>query len=409
MLTPSLIIVLITVVINMMGVGLSWPILPALVRELSGGTVSETAAIYGLMAVIYALMQFTFAPLLGGLSDRFGRKPVMLIALTALGLDNILLAWAPSIEWVFFGRLVGGILASSMAIANAYVTDVTTKEDRAAGFGLIGAAFGLGFIIGPVAGGILGEIDLRLPFYCAAALSLLNVAFGIVMLRETLPKEKRSKKSLALSNPLSSVSWLAKNNILLMLGFALFFATTMERGLESIWVLFTQERYGWGMKEAGSSLALVGICFVFVQGFLVARVVKRFGEMKVLVFGMSLSASLYLFLSFNTVGIISFWGIVPHIIGWGCATPALQALASHQIDESEQGYLQGALSGVTGLSAIIGPAISTAMFSYFTSESAPIYFPGAFFLFGAIFLLLAAAFGSRAKIPAQENEHKNDA
>ena len=397
MLNASLIIVLITVMINMMGVGLSWPILPALIKELSGGTVSETAAIYGVMAVVYSLMQFVFAPLLGGLSDRFGRKPVMLIALTALGLDNILLALAPSVEWVIFGRMVGGALASSMSIANAYVADVTTKENRAAGFGLIGAAFGVGFIIGPIAGGLLGEMDLRLPFYCAAGLSLLNVVFGIFMLRETHPLEKRSKKSLALSNPLSSISWLAKNNILLMLGLALFFATTMERGMESIWVLFTQEQYGWGMKEAGYSLALVGICFVFVQGFLVARVVKRFGEMKVMVFGMTSSAFLYSILSFNTIGAVGFWGIVPHIIGWGCATPALQAMASHQIDDSEQGYLQGALTGVSGLSAIIGPAIATAMFSFFTSNGTPVYFPGAFFLFGSLFFLLAAGFGSRAK------------
>jgi len=275
MLNASLIIVLITVMINMMGVGLSWPILPALIKELSGGTVSETAAIYGIMAVVYSLMQFVFAPLLGGLSDRYGRKPVMLIALMALGFDNILLAFAPSVEWVIFGRMLGGALASSMSIANAYVADVTTKENRAAGFGLIGAAFGIGFIIGPIAGGILGEMDLRLPFYCAAVLSLLNVAFGIFMLRETHPIEKRSKKSLALSNPLSSISWLAKNNILLMLGLALFSATTMQRGMESIWVMFTQEQYGWGLKEAGYSLALVGLCFVFVQGFLVSRSEER--------------------------------------------------------------------------------------------------------------------------------------
>lgn len=393
---PSLLVVLITVVINMMGVGMAWPILPSLVADLGSGPVFRTAAVYGAISVVFALMQFLFAPLLGSLSDRFGRRPVMLIALTALGIDNILLALAPSVAWLFVARALGGVFGATFSIANAYVADVTDEKSRAAGFGLIGAAFGIGFILGPLAGGVLGAIDLRLPFYCAAGLSLLNVLFGLFFLKETLPAEKRDTGTWFKANPFSAIWWLGTSRVLLLLGIALALVNIMQRGLESVWVLYSQHMYGWSVREAGLSLAVVGISYVFVQGFLVRKVVPAFGEFKVITAGFLLSASMYVLLSFNTWGLFGYLGIIPHVIGWGCAAPALQSVASRQVPSNRQGLLQGALTGVSGLAAILGPAFSTATFSYFTSPIAPIDFPGAFFLVGAFVLVFSAWLGTRA-------------
>ncbi len=374
----------------MMGVGLVWPTLPALVKELVGGSISQTAIYYGSIAVIFSIMQFIFAPILGALSDRYGRRKVMLIALAALGFDNILLALAPSIGWMVIGRALGGIFGATMSIANAYVADTTPDKERAAAFGMIGAAFGVGFILGPLLGGLLGGIDLRLPFYVAAGLSFANVIFGYFFLNESLPEEKRDKERKLASNPLKAITWLATSKVLVLLGISLFMIQIMQRGLENIWVLFTQHQYGWGTQEAGFSLAIVGISYVFVQGWLVRIVVPKFGEVKTIVYGISLSAIMYVFLSFNTYGILGYIGIVPHVIGWGCAQPAIQAIASRQASESQQGLLQGALTSIGSLAAIFGPAIANGSFAYFTSPIAPFNFPGIHFLLGSLVLVIAA-------------------
>jgi len=374
----------------MMGVGLVWPTLPALVEELVGGTVSETALYYGLIAVIFSVMQFIFAPILGALSDRFGRRKVMLIALTALGLDNILLALAPTIGWMIIGRALGGIFGATMSIANAYVADTTPEKERAAAFGLIGAAFGVGFILGPLLGGLLGTIDLRLPFYVAAGLSFANVIFGYFFLEESLPEEKRNSGRKIISNPFAAIHLMTTSKVLVLLGISLFMIQIMQRGLENIWVLFTNHQYGWDTQEAGFSLAIVGISYVFVQGWLVRIVVPRFGETKTIIFGISLSALMLLLLSVNTSGLLGYIGIIPHVIGWGCAQPAIQAIATRQVGESQQGLLQGALTSIGSLAAIFGPALANGSFAYFTSSLAPINFPGAFFLLGAFVLGIAA-------------------
>jgi len=396
MINRSTIIVLITVVINMTGVGLFWPILPHLVEELTGGTVSEAALAYGAISVVFALMQFLFAPMMGALSDRYGRRPVLLVALSGMGLDSILIAFAPNLWWLFVGRVMGGIFGATFSVANAYMADVSEGKDRAAAFGLVGAAFGMGFIIGPLIGGVLGEIDVRLPIFCAAGLAFTNVIFGYFFLEESLPVEKRRNKPLFQSTFVSSFVWVASKRVVLPLAIALLIANTMQRGLESIWVLFTDLQYGWGAKEAGFSLAIVGICFVIVQGFLVKRIVARIGEVATIAAGFSLSAIMYLLLAFNEIGLVGYLGIIPHVLGWGVAGPALQALASQQVDETEQGFMQGALTSISGLAAIIGPAIATGTFALFTSATAPINFPGAFFLVGSFFLLLAAWIGAKA-------------
>ena len=389
--------------VNMMGVGLVWPILPTLIAELDGGSISRTAAVYGAIAVVFSLMQFLFAPLLGSLSDRYGRRPVMLVALTGMGLDNIFLAFAPSVFWMFVGRALGGIFGATFSIANAYIADSTEERSRAAGFGLIGAAFGIGFIIGPLLGGILGGIDVRLPFFVAAFLSLANVAFGYFFLEESLPASDRRKTSLFKSNPFTAIRWISTNRILLLLGIALFLVNTMQRGLEAVWVLFTQHQYGWSVQEVGFSLAVVGISYVLVQGFLVGKVVNLFGEIRVIVFGFLLSSTMYVLLSFNTSGLVGYLGIIPHVIGWGCAAPALQAIASRQVKANEQGLLQGALTGLAGLAAIFGPITSTSIFSYFTSPLAPLSYPGAFFLIGSVVLVFAAVLGVNAGRVARQS------
>lgn len=392
----SSLVVLATVVVNMTGVGLFWPILPQLVSELGGGTISQTAWAYGALTVVFALMQFLFAPVMGALSDRYGRRPVLLVALTGMGLDSLLIALAPSLLWVFIGRALGGVFGATISVANAYMSDISRASERAAAFGQVGAAFGIGFILGPLLGGVLGEIDTRLPAFAAAGLSFLNVIFGWFFLKESLPENSRRETPLFKSNVLSAFRFLAASAILLPLAAALMIATTMQRGLESIWVLFTGFQYGWGVREAGISLAVVGIGYVFVQGFLVKRVVAAVGEVSAIGYGFALSASMYLLLAFNTSGLVGYMGIIPHVIGWGIAIPALQSLASRHVGPDQQGMLQGALTSVSGLAAVAGPAIATASFAWLTGPFAPVVFPGAYFLGGSLLLFIAAIIGARS-------------
>lgn len=388
--SPSILLILATVVVNMTGVGLMWPIIPLLVAELSGGTIAQTAGIIGALSAGYALMQFLFGPLMGSLSDRFGRKPVLIAAMAGLGFDTLLMAFAPSIWWLLAGRLIGGALASTMAIANAAIADVQESSKRAAGFGLVGAAFGLGFILGPLIGGLLGHYDLRLPFFVAGGLALANCVAGIFLIRETLPPERRTAAVRRGFNPFGSLAWLMRTPALMPAAIALFLANLIQRGLEAVWVLFTQYQYGWGAREAGISIGIVGASNFLVQMLLVGRSVARFGEGRVIIAGFTISAFVYALLAFNTSGWIGMAGIVPHVIGWGIALPALQALASRAVDDRSQGYLQGALAAISGLAAVIGPAFSTATFAWFTSAAAPFHFAGAYFLAGsALFLLLA--------------------
>ena len=392
----SLIIILLTVTINMTGVGLIWPMLPTMVERLTGGSVSHVAVVYGALAVGFSVTQFLFAPIMGGLSDRYGRRPVMLVALAALGIDTALIAFAPSIFWIFVARIVGGALASTFAIANASIADMTEPKDRAAGFGMVGAAFGVGFIAGPLIGGVLGSVNPVLPFLVASGLSFANVGFGYFFLQETLPLARRTGGFVVRTNSFSALRWLFSAPGMLILAIALFIANTMQRGLESVWVLFTAEQYGWDVRATGLSLAVVGISFVIVQGVLVRPVVARFGENNAVIGGFALSALVYALLAFNTSGAIGYAGIIPHVLGWGIAAPALQAIASRKVSAEQQGLLQGSLSGLQGLAAIAGPILSSASFAWFTSAAAPVHFPGAFFLFGSFALLAAAWLGAKA-------------
>ena len=378
-----------------MGVGMMWPILPTLVEELVVGDISYVAAIYGATAVVFSIMQFLFAPVMGALSDRYGRRRIMLIALLGLGFDTLLLAFAPSILWVFLGRALGGVFGATYSIASAYITDTTKPEDRAAGFGMLGAAFGLGFITGPLVGGFFGSIDTRMPFYFAAALSLANCVLGYFFLEETLPPAKRNATSLLRANPFGTLKLLRTSPTLLWLGLVLLLLNATQRGMETIWVIFTQHRFGWGLQEAGISLAVVGVSYFIVQGFLVRSTVAALGEKRTAVIGTLLCACMFFIISITTNPFIVYLGIPLYALGAGCSAPALQAIASQFVEAEQQGHLQGALTSISGLAAIIGPALSAASFSYFTSETAPYDFPGAYFALGTIVFLIVSALTSR--------------
>lgn len=380
-----------------------WPILPSLVEELTGGDVSNTAAIYGATAVVFSIMQFLFAPVMGALSDRFGRRPVMLVALLGLGFDTLLLAFAPSIFWVFVGRALGGIFGATHSIASAYVSDTMKPEDRAAGFGMLGAAFGIGFIVGPLVGGFFGAYDIRLPFYFAAALSFINVLLGWFFLRETLPMEKRNPDNLKKANPFGTLGLMTSNSTLFLLAIILLLVNATQRGMETIWVIFAQHQYKWDIPEAGISLAVVGVSYFIVQGFLVRPTVAALGEVKTAVIGLALCATMFALLSFNTVPLIAYLGIPLYALGAGCSAPALQAIASRYVAPEQQGHLQGSLTGIAGLAAIAGPALSSGSFSYFTSENAPYDFPGAYFFLGMLVFIGCSMLATRLNRTTTQN------
>ncbi len=397
----SLWIVLATIMLNMLGVGLIWPIIPTLVQEVTGNTVSGTAAILGIVSLIFSLMQFVFTPIMGILADNYGRRPVMLICLLGLGLDAILLAWAPSVFWIIVGRALGGIFGATFSTANAYIVDTMEPGERATGFGFLGAAFGIGFLLGPSLGAILGPIDTRLPFQVAAALSLANFALGLFLLKESLPIEKRERKSLWFANPVGSIRLFGTHRSLVLLAVMVFLMTAAQRGMEALWVIFTQYQYDWGIREAGLSLTVVGMSYFVVQGFLVRPTINQLGEKRTIILGLLLCATMFALLSFNPYPWVAYLGIPLYALGAGCATPAIQAIASTFISDKQQGHLQGAISSVMSLSAVFGPVVAAWSFAYFTSPAAPFLFPGIYFFAGVLVFLATAALGLQITSPLE--------
>ena len=382
----ALVFIIATLLIDMLGIGLVWPILPKLIEELTGSGVGDAAVVYGFLLSVYAVMQFLVGPLIGLLSDRFGRRPVLLISLFALGIDYVILALAPTLAWIVVGRVLAGILGATIATANAYVADITPREGRAAAFGLIGAAFGVGFVLGPLIGGVLGEIDLRLPFWFAAALSFANVLFGWFALPESLPVERRTPIVLSRANPFSALLYIRRYASVLIFLAAVFLTALAQQGLQGIWVLWTDAQFGFGIAEAGYSLAWVGVCMVFVQGFLVRVVVGRFGEERVILTGYAISLAAFAILPFVTSTAGLYANVAFHILGWGCAEPSLKSLMSRAVPDNEQGLLQGTISSVATLSMIIGPIVATQVFAATASTN-----PGAFYWIGATLFAAAIA------------------
>ena len=381
---PGMPFIFVTLFIDILGIGIIIPILPELVRELVGGEFTDTGRYYSSIIAIYAFMQFLCAPVLGALSDRFGRRPVILVSLFGLGIDYLIQGWAPTIGWLFLGRFIAGIMGASITTANAYIADVSTPETRARNYGFVGVAFGLGFIFGPALGGVLGSIDLRLPFFVAAALALINWLYGFFVLPESLPLEHRSAVSWRKMNPLGSIRRLRAHPLVAGLAVAFVFSSLAQRGLENVWVLHAAYRYDWGPRTNGLTLALVGIMAVLVQGFMIKPTIMRIGERRTILLGLTVSM-----LTFVGYGLASAGWAIPIIIILGAlagvSLPAIQGLVAGTVSPSEQGKIQGGLTSLTSLTAIFAPLIFTGgLFSFFTSEAAPIHLPGAPFFLGAL-------------------------
>ena len=381
--------ILVTLFIDILGIGIIVPILPVLIREFLGGNNAQAAVYYGVIISTYATMQFLCAPVLGALSDRYGRRPVILVSLFGLGIDYLIQGWAPSIGWLFLGRIIAGIMGASITTANAYIADVSTPQTRAQNFGFVGAAFGLGFIFGPVLGGLLGAISLRLPFFVAAGLALVNWLYGFFVLPESLAPEHRSPVSWRKMNPLASLRRLGTYPLVAGLAVAFLFATMAQRGLENVWILYTGFRYGWDLLTNGLTLGLVGVMAVLVQGLLIKPIVARNGERRSITLGLTVST-----LAVLGYGLASQGWMVPVVIVFGAlagvALPTIQGLVTGTVLPSEQGKIHAAFTSLTSLTAIFSPLIFTAgLFSFFTSAAAPVILPGAPFFLGSLLFLVS--------------------
>ncbi len=374
--------VLVTVLIDIMGLGIILPIIPDLIQELTGGDVSEASVYGGWLLFVYAFMQFLFAPILGGLSDKFGRRPILLISLFGLGIDYIIVAMAPDLYWLFIARVIAGIGGASFTTANAYIADISKPDERAKNFGMIGAAFGLGFIIGPLIGGGLGQFGTRIPFFAAAGLTLLNWLYGYFVVPESLSKENRREFTWKRANPVGTLMQLRKYPIIVGLLSALFMLYLAAHATQSTWTYFTKERYGWCPWEIGLSLAFVGFMVALVQGVLIGPIVAKIGEVKAVYTGLIFNALGLLLIAFAVDGWMLYAIMVPYAFG-GLATPALQGIMTSQLPPDEQGELQGGLTSMASVTAIFGPLMMTNIFAFFTAANAPEYFPGAPFLMGA--------------------------
>jgi DHA1 family tetracycline resistance protein-like MFS transporter len=388
-------VVLSVVYIDMLGLGLAFPVLPRLIEQFEGGSVSRAAYVYGALAAVYSLMQFLLAPLLGALSDRFGRRPVLLLALVGMAINYLLLALAPTLLLFALGRMIAGAFGATFTAAGAYLADTTPPEKRAQSFGLIGAAFGFGFITGPALGGLLGAVDLRLPFMVAAGLSLADFVFAYFVMPESLAPENRRALNWRQANPIGALRAVGRygSGLGLMIVFVL--AVFANRVAEMTWVLFTGYKFGWGPTETGFSLAMVGVMFIVGQGGLVRVVVPRLGERRAVVLGLAVSVVVSALYGIVPQGWMVYPVMVIGVLGWTVAQPAVQALMSQAVPPTEQGLLQGALASMTNLTSVIGPPIWTGLFGYFVSPAAPVRVPGAAFFASALVFLLALVLAIR--------------
>lgn len=381
--------IFITLLIDVTGLGLIIPVVPKLIQELINGSLSEASEWGGWLTFVYAIMQFLFAPVLGNLSDKYGRRPILLFALLGFGVDYIFTALAPTIWWLFIGRLFAGITGASITTASAYIADVSTNENRAQNFGMIGAAFGLGFIIGPVIGGLLGEFGSRVPFVVAAALALLNALYGFFVLPESLSKENRRPFSWKRANPLGSLLQLKKYPSIGGLIGSLVLIYIAAHAVQSTWTYINIEKLKWTEAIIGYSLGIIGALVAVVQGVLIRFINPKLGNERSVYTGLTLYAIGMLLFAFATETWMMFVFLVPYCLG-GIAGPALQSIISGQVPPNEQGELQGALTSLMSFTSIIGPVLMTHLFAWFTRPTAKVHFAGAPFLMGAVLLLGSA-------------------
>ncbi len=386
--------IFITVLLDVIGWGIIIPVIPNLIKELINGDISEAAKYGGWLTFAYAITQFIFAPVIGNLSDKYGRRPVLLTSLFAFSLDFLLLAFAPTITWLFIGRILSGITGASFTTASAYIADVSTHENRAKNFGLMGAAFGLGFIIGPVLGGLLGQFGTRIPFIAAAILCMLNFLYGYFILPESLEKDKRRPFELKRANPIGAFLHLKKYPNLIGLVLAIFVLYVGSHAVQSNWNYFTMYQFNWTEKMVGISLGVIGLLVGIVQGGLIRWINPKIGNVKSIYFGLALyTIGMFLF-AFATESWMMFVFLIPYCLG-GIAGPALQAVVSEQVPPSEQGEIQGTLTSLMSASSIVGPPMMASVFYYFTHDEAPFLFPGAPFILGGIFMLISTILAYR--------------
>jgi DHA1 family tetracycline resistance protein-like MFS transporter len=386
--SKAIFFILVTVLIDVIGIGIIIPIMPSLYQELTGGTVSEASQYSAYLVFIYALMQFIFSPIIGGLSDQYGRRPVLLMSLFGFGLDFIFLALAPSIGWLFVGRIISGIAGASFTTANAYIADITEPEKRAQSFGMIGAAFGLGFIIGPSLGGILGEYGTRIPFWVSAGLAILNWLYGYFILPESLLPENRRKFDIKRANPIGSLLNLKKYPYVLALVLSLFLVNVSNFATQGTWSFYGIEKFSWSKLEVGLSLGFVGLMVAIVQGGLIRVIIPKIGQERSLFLGLAINALGLAAFAFASSSWMMYAIMIPFAIG-GLAGPAFQGIISNQVGKNEQGELQGGLTSLMSIAAIIGQPLMLGLFRIFTKENAPIYFPGAPFLMGGLLSLIS--------------------
>jgi DHA1 family tetracycline resistance protein-like MFS transporter len=381
--------IFITLLIDITGWGLIIPVFPQLITQLSGADISHAGRISGWLGLAYAGMQFLCAPLIGNLSDQYGRRPVLLFSLLGFGLDYILLTFAPNLSWLFVGRIIAGFTGASITTASAYIADISTIDNRAQNFGMIGAAFGLGFILGPVIGGLLGSFGPRVPFMVAAGLCLLNALYGYFILPESLPVERRRKFEWKRANPLGALKFLKRYPGISELVISLMLIYIAGHSVQSVWSFFGIAKFGWDPKMIGISLGVVGLLVASVQGGLIRYINPKLGNEKSAYVGIGLYALGLLLFAFASSTWMIFVFLVPYCLG-GIAGPALQSIISGHVPPTEQGELQGALTSLMSVTSIIGPPVMTGLFAFFTQPSAPIHFPGAAFLAGSVLMIISA-------------------
>ena len=386
----ALTFVTITVFIDVVGFGIIMPVLPELLMELSGEGLSGASQWGGYLVASYALLQFLFAPVLGNLSDRYGRRPLLLVSLVLYGINYLIAGLATTLWVLFIGRALTGIAGSTYSVANALIADVSPPEERAQNFGLLGMAFGLGFIFGPSLGGLLGEWDIRAPFFAAAALAFCNTAYGYFVLNETLPKDRRRPFNILRANPVGALLQIRKYPILLGLLLTVFIYNIGHHVYPTNWNFYTMAKFEWTPFDVGLSMGLVGLLMAFVQGYLIRLVIPRFGAPRTALFGFFAAATAYIGIAFapNSFAVYMWCGVSALA---GFVMPAVQSIMTNQVPQEEQGELQGILGSMGSLGAIIGPLLMTQSFAYFTANTAPVQFPGAAFLIAGILSLLAVA------------------
>ena len=385
----ALAFIFITVVLDMLALGMIVPVLPNLVVSFEGGDTARAAQVFGVFGTAWALMQFVFSPVLGALSDRFGRRPVILLSNLGLGLDNVLMALAPSLGWLFVGRVISGITAASFSTAGAYIADITPEEKRAGAFGLLGAAFGVGFVLGPAIGGVLGSIGPRLPFWVAAGFSLANACYGFFILPESLPRERRAPFAWRRASPIGSLTLLRSHPQVFGLAAANFLGYIAHEVLPSTFVLYAGYRYAWDQRTVGLYLAGVGLGGMIVSGGLVQPIVNRFGERRTLLTGLACGAA-----AFTLYGLATssgwMWLGLPLQALWGLANPSAQGLMTRRVAPTQQGQLQGASSSLRGIAGLIGPGLFTLTFARAIGPDRAAHIPGAPMLLAAALVAAAA-------------------